>query len=153
VEVAWFVELSRLKSSLSWIRITGFEFHCVNFAVNQRSSIIGNDGHWRPVISNYFMIQPLYKRGHKLVWVGFLGLILTRAARIAVGQGVVVYFSLITFFALFIYGNLLVLRAKGRSWLWIVWVFLPPVFGALVIFWLKDRTQVKESIPVDNSPA
>ncbi|MDP3741356.1 MAG: hypothetical protein Q8R08_03470 [bacterium] len=94
------------------------------------------------------MTKPVYKKGHMLVWVGFIGLFIANGIRIIGNMSVLGTLLFILFFALFIWGNLLVLKSRGRSWLWIFWAFVPPVFGAIFIFMLKDKLPQEAPAPV-----
>ena len=102
------------------------------------------------------MIQPVYKKGHRLVWIGFSGLALSNAIGVFLEKESLTWaltsLIYIAFGIVFIYGNLLVLRSKGRSWMWIILVMLPPVFGAVAIFWLKDKTSPEIPAPPATTP-
>ena len=96
------------------------------------------------------MIKPLYKKGHTLVWAGFIGLFVANGVRIIGNLNAIGSILFLLFFALFIWGNLLVLKSRGRSWLWILLAFVPPVFGAIFIFMLKDKLPQEAPAPVLN---
>ncbi|GEM_PF-7123845 len=98
------------------------------------------------------MNKPLHKKGHIFVWIGFLGLFLAKGIAVIAnsrGLGSLLYLA---FFILFVYGNLLVLKSKNRSWAWIVLVFIPPIIGAIVIFMLKDESAPEATVPSTQVP-
>lgn len=92
------------------------------------------------------MGNTVYKKGHRLVWISFLLMFVANAIRVIGGMEILGSLLGAIFLAIFLYGNLLVLKSKNRAWLWIVLAFIPPVFGAVFIFMLKDKSTI-ESVP------
>jgi len=77
-----------------------------------------------------------------MVWIGFLGLFLGNGIKAIGGMDILGSFIYLFCFIVFIWGNLLVLKSKNRSWAWIFWILVPPILGAVFIFMLKDKSSM-----------
>lgn len=95
------------------------------------------------------MQEQTYKKGHILVWVGFLGAVLFNALKIFAQPDLapnliplVPLFSLIglIFVVVLIWGAYLVLKSKNRSWAWLLLIIPLNIIGVVVLFSLKDKT-------------
>jgi hypothetical protein len=108
------------------------------------------------------MIEPMYKKGNRLAWIGFV-LVIIYAFVAVFGSflpslhpfvSVSIVFDVVGI-ALMFWGSILALRSKNRSLWWLLF-FLLALSGAgvifvAIIFMLKDKSATSPSVPTASS--